>query len=149
MESNKSKKNATVTRESSDTSHEAEFIASGSSSGGDEFLNPSENEDEKIVIDDKFLPLSRDPKVNEFVLVLFPLTKQKIFVYYVAKILQVDGNDSDFFVSFLRINSRARQTFCEPNVPDIAGIRVRDIKLLAVPECKRLFHLRFISICCC
>jgi hypothetical protein len=128
--STKNKKKVDVI-EKSDTSDDEEFIASGSTSGGEGFLSGNEDEDGQIILDGNFTLISRDPKVDEFVLVLFPY--KKTFVYYVAKVLEtIDDNEdeSDFFVSFLRLKNRTQQTFCEPIMPDTAGIRVRDIKYI-------------------
>lgn len=126
-ESNKSKKKA----HDVDTSDEEEFIPSGSSSGGEEFIDQNDDEDGVIILDRNFLPIPRDPQVNEFVLVEFPLKKKE--VYYVAKILEIiDDNedDSNFFVSCLRLKNRTRQTFYEPINPDLTGILIRNIKYI-------------------
>lgn len=66
----------------------------------------------EVVLDGNFEPIPRDPKENEFVLVLFPL--KKTFVYYVDFFLEkIDDNDddSDFFVSFLRLKIRRTKHF--------------------------------------
>lgn len=129
----KMRKESTTINETSD---EEEFIASGSSSGGEDFISENEDEDGGIILDGNFLPLPRDPKENDFVVVLFPL--KITLVYYVAKILEIiEDNDVDtnFFVSFLRLKNRTHQTFCEPIVPDTAGIQMHDIKyILPVPK---------------
>lgn len=120
----------TENNDSSD-SDEEEFVASGSSSGGEDLMSENEADDGRIILDGNFLPLARDPKEQEFVIVLFPFKKTSVF--YVAKILEIiDDNDEDsnFFVSFLRLKNRTRQTFCEPLVPDTAGIQVKDVKYI-------------------
>lgn len=85
-ESNKNKKKAHVI-EDSDTSDEEEFIASGSSCGGEDFISGNEVEGGKIVLDDNFLPIPRDPKENEFVLITrsknyWQITKANVFLIW-------------------------------------------------------------------
>lgn len=119
--------------ESDYSSDEKDFVASGSSSGGEEYYiseNEDEDEEGRIILDGNFLPLQRDPKDKEYVIILFPFKKTS--VYYVAKILETtdDEDDFDFFVSFFRLKSRVCQTFCEPLEPDTAGVQVKDIKYI-------------------
>lgn len=63
--------------ESDDSSDENDYVASGSSSGGEEYVSENIDEDEegRIILDGNFLPLPRNPKEQEYVIVLFPYKK--------------------------------------------------------------------------
>ena len=63
--------------ESDDSSDENDYVASGSSSGGEEYISENIDEDVegRIIVDGNFLPLPRDPKEQEYVIVLFPYKK--------------------------------------------------------------------------
>ncbi|KAJ2937446.1 hypothetical protein O0L34_g19354 [Tuta absoluta] len=127
------KKKPIVSPETSDDDHDS-FKCSGSSSGGECFASESEVED--VVLTENFRPLSREPQLNDYVLVLFR-TKNNV-VYYVARILDIvddDDDDCDFFVSYLKLKSKIQQKFAEPLEPDTAGVKRQDIKyILPIPK---------------
>lgn len=105
----------------------------------------SDNEDnEMVVIDENFPDLQRKPKINEYVLVL--LRSKKQVVYYIAKILETE-NDDEYCISFLKLKDRFRKTFMFPLEPDMANVKINDIKLILPPPCvtgtKRLIKYSF------
>ncbi|KAJ2937102.1 hypothetical protein O0L34_g19464 [Tuta absoluta] len=126
------KKHLSKDVETSDDSDE-EFQASGSSSGGERYISISE--DEEIMLDDNFPPLSRDPREGEYVIIVFTSKKDK--VYYIAKILEIidDDDDFDFSVSYLKLKSKAKQKFIDPIDIETAGVSLQDIKyILPAPK---------------
>lgn len=91
----------------------------------DEDPSNSENE-ENFISAESLQSLETAPSSGEFILVEFQTKNNK--VYYVAKVLKVDGSDVE--VSFLRRSNKMMNTFLMPNVPDIAMVYLRDIKLV-------------------
>lgn len=121
----------------SDTSNDEDenFKASGSSSGGEQFISDFDEEEEEIVLRDEFLPLPREPCEKDFVIVHFKSKNDN--VYYVAKIIEIldDDEECDFYVSYLKLKSKVQQKFIEPVIPDTAGVKKMDIKyILPAPK---------------
>lgn len=58
-----------------------DFVASLSSSAGGEYISENEDEDQegRIVLNDNFLPLKRDPREQEYVIILFPFKKTSLY----------------------------------------------------------------------
>lgn len=114
------------------SSDEENFEASGSSSGGEEFISDSEGEDKVVLTDTS--KLTRPPTEGDYVVVLFVTKKSK--AYFVGKILEkIDEDTNDFYISFLKLKSKVHQTFAEPTEPDLAGVKIDDIKYI-LPEPK-------------
>lgn len=63
-------------------------------------------------------------------MVLFKTKKLEIF--YVAKILEVI-NSEEYFVSYLRLKDKENLRFSMPLEPDLAAVRVEDIKFILPP----------------
>lgn len=120
----------TVSPESSDNES---FKCSGSSSGGDCFVSDVEEVDE-VVVEKDFGPLPRPPKLNDYVLIHFKSKSNNI--YYVARISeQLEDDDCDFYVSYLKLKSKVQEKFTEPLEPDTAGVKRLDIKyILPTPK---------------
>ncbi|CAH2091634.1 unnamed protein product [Euphydryas editha] len=107
------------------------FCASGSSSGGEIFLNDSEDDD-TMILDDEIIskPLPKNPKVGDYVIILIETNKKKKY-YYVAKILEESSEaEYDYFVSYLKLKSKVFYKFAEPVEPDMAGVFKNDIKFI-------------------
>lgn len=122
-------KNTKRKRVNSDTSddEEEEFKCSGSSSGGEFFLSGSE--EEEIILDDEFPPLARNPRSKDFVIVALASKKSK--VYYLAEVLgELEGEECNYFVSYLKLKSKAKQLFTLPLEPDTAGVNRKDVKYI-------------------
>lgn len=117
-------KNTKRKRVNSDTSddEEEEFKCSGSSSGGEFFLSGSEEEE--------IIPLlARNPRSKDFVNVALASKKSK--VYYLAEVLEeLEGEECDYFVSYLKLKSKAKQLFTLPLEPDTAGVNRKDVKYI-------------------
>lgn len=120
-----------VASDSSDD-EQAVFEPSGSSSGGEQFWSDAEKEE--VVLDDDFPPLTKEPVPNDYVIILFK--SKNINVYYVAQILEkLDDDDCDYYVSYLKLKSKANQKFVEPIIPDTAGVATSEIKyVLPAPK---------------
>lgn len=103
------------------------FNCSGSSSGGEEFVN--ESEDEEIILNNDFPPLTRNPRPKDFVIVAF--ASKKTTVFYVGEVLEeLESQDCDYYVSYLKLKSKAKQLFSVPKEPDTAGVHKADIKYI-------------------
>lgn len=115
-------------RETSISSDEEDFFkCSGSSSGGEYFIN--ESEDEEIILNNDFPPLARNPHPEDFVIVAF--ASKKTTVFYVGEVLEeLESQDCDYFVSYLKLKSKAKQLFSMPKEPDTAGVHKTDIKYI-------------------
>lgn len=109
------------------TTTDEEFVPSGSSSGGEKHIS-DEDEDDKI-LDEEFLPLTRDPCEGDYVIVQFQSKKQH--TYYVAKVLEeLEDEEFDYYVSYLKLKSKMYQRFSDPIIPDLAGVNRADIKYI-------------------
>lgn len=76
--------------------------------------------------------LPQTPLEKDYVLVLF--NTKKLEIYYVAKILEVI-NSEEYFVSYLRLKEKENLRFSMPLEPDLATVRVEDIKfILPLPQ---------------
>ncbi|CAF4844387.1 unnamed protein product [Pieris macdunnoughi] len=114
---------------------------SETSAGGDIILE-SETDLESVekdnqgyeIIDEDFTDLQRKPMINEYVLVLLQCKKRA--VYYVAKILEIETDD-EYCVSYLKLKDRQNKTFMFPLEPDMANVKVSDIKMILPPPCVR------------
>lgn len=115
-------------RETSVSSDEEGFYnCSGSSSGGEDFVN--ESEDEEIILNKDFPPLARNPRIKDFVIVAF--ASKKTAVFYVGQVLEeLESQDCDYYVSYLKLKSKAKQLFSVPKEPDTAGVHKADIKYI-------------------
>ncbi|XP_072929474.1 uncharacterized protein [Epargyreus clarus] len=124
----KEKKTTSIDCDSTSTTDEEIFVASGSSSGGEDFI--SDEEEGEIILTENFLPLPREPKVGDYVIILLE-TEKKNKLFYIARIIEEpDQDDCDYYVSFLKLKSKVYHKFSEPLEPDCAGVRKIDIKYI-------------------
>ncbi|CAB3252737.1 unnamed protein product [Arctia plantaginis] len=107
-----------------------ESIRYDSSSGGENFLDQSE--EEKVLLCDNFPPLLRKPRVEDYVIIAFTTKKSK--VYYIAQILEeLEGEECDYYVSYFKLKNKITQTFSLPLKPDTAGVNRKDITYILPP----------------
>ncbi|CAH2088684.1 unnamed protein product [Euphydryas editha] len=72
------------------------FVASGSSSGGEDFI--SEEEEGEMILTENFLRLPLEPKVGDYVIILLE-TEKKNKLFYIAMIIkEPDEDDCDSFL---------------------------------------------------
>lgn len=92
----------------------------------------SDEEDDRYedIIDSDFPNLQRQPMVDEYVLVL--LQSKKRVVYFIAKILDTE-KDGEYCVSYLKLKDRLNKTFMFPLEPDMANVKLSDIKMILPP----------------
>lgn len=122
-------KNKNSVQNNDTDSSDGEFKASGSSSGGEQILSClSDSEDEEHILTNDFLPLLRQPKASDYVIVEF--TSKKTKLYYIALVLEEIDGEFDFFVSYLKLKSKVLETFVDPIMPDSAGVKLQDIKYI-------------------
>lgn len=89
--------------------------------------NHGSDEDECEMVDcNNFTVLKNLPNKDTFVIVQFEVKGKKI--YYEAKVIAKKENDAE--VSFLRKSNKTANNFYMPNVPDIATVQLKDIKMI-------------------
>ena len=87
-------------------------------------------EEESMIIDPHaFEVLEREPKLGDFVLVEFDTAPKK---YYIGILISAKDLTGDFEISYLRRKEKTSQ-FVYPQVPDIASVAIKDIKVV-LPE---------------
>lgn len=74
--------------------------------------------------------LDRPLMKDEFVLIEF---SDKFKFYYVGQYTGVTASDGAYEINFLRRNRKLENTFFFPNIPDIADVPEKDIKLILPP----------------
>lgn len=108
--------------ESDDEEENAEWHSDASSDTFAVELNPT-----------AFEELERNPDIGDYVLVEFAAenTKGKK-IYYIGKLLsEIDSvNENDYELTFLRKSEKMEGNFYFPDVPDIATVAKRDIKMI-------------------
>lgn len=79
------------------------------------------------VIRGNFGKLTRRTAEDDYVLVMFNAKNLK--VYYVGKIIEIEGNDC-YGVSFMRLLNKANTKFRMPLEPDLASVELKEIKMI-------------------
>lgn len=139
-ENKRNNKRKPVQEEDSETSEGEEIILESDT----ELESDEEDDQGNEIIDEDFPDLQRKPLVDEYVLVL--LQSKKRVVYYIAKILEIDSDD-EYCVSYLKLKDRRTKTFMFPIEPDMAHVKLSDIKIILpspnVSGTKRLIKYSF------
>lgn len=86
-----------------------------------------EDDEDFSVIRGNFGKLTRRPAEDDYVLVMFIAKNLK--VYYVGKIIEIEGNDC-YGVSFMRLLNKANMKFRMPLEPDLASVELKEIKMI-------------------
>ena len=87
-------------------------------------------EEECMIFDpNAFEVLEREPKLGDFVLVEFDTAPKK---YHIGILISAKDLTGDFEISYLRRKEKTSQ-FVYPQVPDIASVAIKDIKVV-LPE---------------
>lgn len=93
----------------------------------DDVMTDEDSDRENVQkVKDRLGQLTRDPVEGEFILVEFQ--GKKNFIYYVAKVLEVQ--DIEYGVSYLRRKSSMQYMFSLPDVPDLATVPKWDVKMI-------------------
>lgn len=90
-------------------------------------VHDSEDESMFTVIRGNFQKFSRKPVVGDFVVVAFNTNKTK--VYYVAEIIKIRDYNT-YGASFMRIKNKELMKFTMPLEPDLAEVKLNDIKII-------------------
>lgn len=109
----------------SETSEDGETIISLSDRENSDIED--EEDEDFIMINGNFEKLKRKPQENDYVLVLFKTKKIKIF--YVGIIIE-KMDETTYVASFMRVKSKLIMKFCMPLEPDLAEIKIDDIKMI-------------------
>lgn len=91
-------------------------------------MNWMESDEIYLTEDILMEPLERFPGEGEFVVVMFATKKTR--VYYIGKVLETRNDALEYFISFLRLQTRGPEQFSLPDVPDVSYVKEHDIKYI-------------------